>query len=113
MPYKGYFYLLLLTLRRCTCILYGMTDRDDRSGLRKEVIVRFILYFLAVVGVMFIARLISFSGYEYAGWFVGGALLALAMQMILVPKGQRRKEKILVAMLLTGIGGMLVNYILR
>ena len=90
-----------------------MGQPDNHRSVRKEVLLRFVLYFLAVVGVMLIARLISFAGFEYTGWFIGGALLALAMQMILIPKGQRRKEKILVAMLLTGIGGMLVNYILR
>ncbi len=90
-----------------------MEQKDDRRSRRNEVILRFVMYFLAVVGVMMIARIISFSGYDYIGWFVGGALLALAMQLILVPRGQRRKEKIVVAMILTGIGGMLVNYILK
>lgn len=90
-----------------------MDTNDHRRGIRKEVLVKFALYFLAVLGAMIIARVISVSGYEYAGWFVGGAALAFAMQMILVPKEQRRKEKILVAMLLTGIAGMLVNYILQ
>ena len=90
-----------------------MDTKDSRSGRRKEVLFRFALYFLAVLGAMFIARVISISGYEYAGWFVGGAALAFAMQMILVPKSERRKEKILVAMLVTGVAGMLVNYMLK
>ena len=90
-----------------------MEQNKDRRSHRSEVMFRFALYFLAVVGIMLIARIISFGGHEYIGWFIGGALLALAMQMILVPRGQRRKDKIVVAMILTGIGGMLVNYILR